>query len=187
MGPWLQASTSSKKELPSPCLVLVNPHDIDVVCQYLSPPTLPPCVFPWVRTCGEKTQLSHIDWGPLTHTEKNKAFSSLLRCLGKDLLKVVLHRSTVLSGYRSDIALSKERRGIATEAYINNAEEFAKCVFFFPQERNVLSDCLHTLFCFSFFLWNSGKTERETVVRWHRKEVGSDFGQRLSCFKDLNL
>ncbi len=87
--------------------MLVNPSDIDIVCQYLSPPTLPPCVSPWVRTCGEKTRISHIDWGPLTHTEKNKAFSSLLRCLGKDLLKVVLRRSTVLSGYRSDIALSK--------------------------------------------------------------------------------
>lgn len=34
-------------------------------------------------------------------------FSSLLRCLGEDLLKVVLHRSTVLSGYQSHIALSK--------------------------------------------------------------------------------
>lgn len=157
MGPWLQASTSSKKELPSPCLVLVNPRDIDVVCQYLSPPTLPPCVFPWVRTCGEKTQLSHIDWGPLTHTEKNKAFSSLLRCLGKDLLKVVLHRSTVLSGYRSDIALSKERRGIATEAYINNAEEFAKCVFFFPKRGMCYQTAFILCFVFLFFCETVGR------------------------------
>lgn len=118
-------------------------------------PHLPPCVSPRVRTCEEKTRLFHIDWGPLTQTEKNKAFSSLLRCLGKDLLKVVFYRSTVLSGYCSDIARSRGWRGIATEASINNAEE-----------RNVLSNCLHTLLCFSLKQWedregNSADTGRK--------------------------
>lgn len=89
----LIASLSFKSEgVTLTTLVIVNPSDIDVVRQYLSPPTLPSCVSPRVRTCREKTRLSHIDWGSLTPAEKNKDFSSLLRGLGKDLLKVVLRR-----------------------------------------------------------------------------------------------
>lgn len=83
---------------------LGKPADIDVACQPFSPPTLPPRVFPRVSAGGGKTRLSRIDWLPLTQTEKNKVFSSPRRCLSKDSLRVVLHRSTVLpalKGWRS--------------------------------------------------------------------------------------
>lgn len=125
--------------------------DIDVV---LSPPTLPPCVFPRVRTGGGKTQLSHIDWIPLTQTEKNKkVFSSPLRCLGKDLLKVVLHRSTVLSGYRSDIALSKGIKELLKLVYIMLKSLLS--VYLFPREECVikLPSYFVLFFLFSLKRW----------------------------------
>lgn len=85
--------------------------------------------------------------GPINAGWEKQSLSSRLRCLGKDLLKVVLRRSTSLSGYHSDEALSKGPRGIAPEASLNNAEEFAKCLFFFGEECAIK---LPSLFVFPF-------------------------------------
>lgn len=66
--------------------------------------------------------------GPIKQTEKNKVFSSLLSCLGKDLLKVVPHGSAVPSDYCSDITRFKRIKA-AAEVCVHNAEELANCVF----------------------------------------------------------
>jgi len=142
----------------------VNPGGIDVVSIPLPSHITSLCSPRGGRTCGEKARLSHIDRGPLTRTGTNKAFTSLLTpsCSPHVDLSLVI------------IALSRGWRRVATDARINNAEEFAKCVIF--PHGNVLSrQFSHLFFHVGFFLGGGedaegvSTTERETVTDTGRK------------------
>lgn len=73
----------------------------------------------------------------------------MLRCLGWDSVKVVVRGSTVLAGYRSDMALSEGIKELAKP--VCNAEEFAECSFSPKREgeRDVCV-CHQTAFVLSF-------------------------------------
>lgn len=78
----------------------------------------------------------------------------MLRRLGRDSVKVVVRGSTVLAGYRSDVALSAGIKELAKPVYVTLKSLLS--VRSVPREREsemrVLSDCLRTFLCFSYFL-----------------------------------
>ncbi len=131
--------------------VLVNHSAIDTVHQYVSPPTLPLRVSPKGQDMWRKnTALPH-RLGPINADREKQSFFITSEMFRQRLTQSFLHRSTVLSGYRSDVALSPRGwRGRATEASINNAEGFSKCVFF-PKRRM----CYQAAFiCYFFILFS---------------------------------
>lgn len=177
--------------------------DIDILCPASTSAGRLPVFLPGeVRTGeGEITAVPHRSdrINAQTEEKQNKKkcsfiASEMLRCLGRDSVKVVMRGSTVLAGYRCDTGSLWGDQG-AGEACICNAEEFAECSFSPRRAREremcVLSDCLRTFFCFSYFLWNTAEQEKKNSHSGRRSSwLGECFASQMihkSFFSKLKI